>query len=62
MAKISIRKYPSFFFFFVQKVEANNGALVVAAEMFEKGFAKSSMEDGLKEDEGGEQGQTAGGS
>lgn len=43
-------------------MEANNGALVVAAEMFEKGFTESSMEDGLKEDEGGEQGQTAGGS
>lgn len=45
-----------------QYVEGNNGTLVVAAEMFEKGFRESSMEDRLKEDEGGERGQTAGGS
>lgn len=42
-------------------VTSKRREIVVAAEMFEKGFRESSMEDGLKEDEGGEQGQTAGG-
>lgn len=43
-------------------MEGNNGALVVAAEMFEMGFRESTMEDVLKEGEGGERGQTARGS
>lgn len=43
-------------------MERYEGTPVVAAEMFERGFRESSMEDELKEDEGGQRGQTAGGS